>query len=235
MTSLLRHGVGGILGLLAVVVMGASSARGSSVLDQSNLVGSGFDAAWLPNFGTGGGAPGMFAQTFTVGVTGYLSEVDLRISRYGLAGQYDAGTLTVDVRSTVGGVPGVSNGAALASVSELLSQLPATPQTGEPGFTAFVFAGGGPLVHAGDVLAITTANDLSSASYVMWGGPNAYGGGNGYLKRVVDTSWGSEGIDDFSFETFVTPVPLPSAVGEGAVGLVCVMGVMWCGRRMRRA
>ena len=230
MMKLKRHQVGTFL--LAFGMMEISVGRASSVLDQSNLATPFFQTGWAPS--TPPSPPGMFAETFTVGLTGYLTEVDLRVGQYGPAAgnPFSAGNFTVDVRSTVAGVPGVSSTSVLASVTTSLASLPGEPAPPgfAPGFTSFVFSGTGPLVHAGDVLAITTSNDTTGSSYWVWGG-GAYGGGNPFLKRVPATAWAADDSQDFSFETFVTPLPLPSAVGEGLVGLACVAAVMWATRR----
>jgi hypothetical protein len=176
------------------------------ILDQS------FDAPSFLAFGFGGDVH--LAQTFTVGLAGVLTRVDLEIRR-------DSGIPDVlfDVRPTEGGVPVESDALALVSLT--------IPNTSIPTSFSFLqvdFSSTPIPVSVGDVLAVvlrapgegSTLNYGWQASFFP-----QYVSGDGFFREVPSGSWTSL-FGDFSFQTFVDPaatvVPEPAAfllVGSG--------------------
>ena len=173
----------------------------------------------------------IWAQTFTVGVNGLLSELDLKIHKEGFPSE----PLLVDIRTVSGGVPSFPDSGA--NILESWSISPALLGFGLLGADEFVrTALPNPIaVTTGDQLAIVLRSDQPasglSPSYRWQGlttGPG-YSGGATYLKG--STAWGIHGSDR-AFQTFVDVpvVPEPSSCA-----LLAGLGIAWFGRARRRA
>lgn len=177
---------------------GGGDDGGSSVpvevLDQV------FETSSIDNFAScdSGYCP---AQTFTVGITGELTGFDLFLHRIAATG-----SVTVDVRLTVGGVPVTDDGAALESFTFDASALGTT--------SAFIhFQLATPLlVTAGDVLALTMRDTVfGSGQLVGWNGeaiPGPYAQGAQFGRAGAYTEpWVAEfgGDGDLCFRTYVLP------------------------------
>jgi hypothetical protein len=193
----------------------APPVEATPILDQS------FDAPSFLNYGFGGDIG--LAQTFTVGVTGVLTQVDVEIRR-------DAGIpdLLLDIRPTIEGVPVASDADALASF--------VIPSAGVPTDAAFLstdLSAAQIAVSLGDVLAIVLrAPGPGGPLNYSWQGsisPPLYGSGSGFFRGGGSPVWfpASSGPTDFSFQTFVEPaaVPEPSTLllfllGISAMGVV---------------
>jgi hypothetical protein len=141
------------------------------------------------------------AQTFTVGVTGTLSRVDLRVRRP------DASTtapLLLDIRSTSAGGPVEPNAPVLASVSIPASTIPIVSLASTP-FTSFDLSAANLQVAAGDILAVV----LRSANPYEWAISNSggYSAGSEFVRSPVTShQWDLGALDDdFAFRTFVLP------------------------------
>lgn len=144
-----------------------------------------------------------WAQTFTVGVTGTLTRVDVQFAQLFNQQHED---LEITIFDTVGGAPRAPITApfhiAPASVPIVLH-----PSTWD-GY-AFLSAAFALPVTAGDVLAIVVSTGPSSQYY--WAG--AYGGGypGGQLYRTTNTTWSAAGPEDQAFRTFVAASRPPTA------------------------
>ena len=201
----------------AALLVGASGARADVVLDQS------FDPMSAPPpFGFCAGVNGLNdeAQTFTVGVTGTLAQVDVKIIPVGAPQD-----LVVEVRPTVGGVPVESDTAVLASV-----RLPASGIPTSYGFLSVDVRPFAVPVTEGEVLAIVLRSDGFSGVY-CWGGDvtDAYLAGQRFIRNP-GTGWsaaGSVGVD-LGFRTFVetssTAVPGPDGLLLFTIGGLGLLG-----------
>lgn len=129
------------------------------------------------------------AQTFIVGVSGTLTQVDLlMISQYA--------DVELEIRATNSGVPAESNSVMLYSET-----IPQSRFTGE-GYYSYPLAGGIP-VQAGQVLAIT----MRSSATFQWNGTNndGYADGMWFFRSATSPTW-TAGVDvDHPFRTYVTP------------------------------
>ena len=192
--------------LLLIAVLASASfaapAIAIPVLDQS------YDAT------TGGGliisTSQQGAQTFTVGITGLLTRVDVEVENF-----FNATLpLLLDVRPTIGGVPQEADAPVLANASVAAAAVP-----NAFAFVTFTFA---PVpVTAGDVLAIVLMATAGETGDYAWQDDfiGTYPGGIEY-SRTVGT-WAGQQQHDFGFRTFVEPaaIPEPSSLALFAVAL----------------
>lgn len=166
------------------------------------------------------------AQTFTVGLSGQLTGVELLMERF----SNSIGDLTVEIRSTAGGVPGNSSGAVLATttVSQSLMSL-GTGSGSNATFVAADLTAAGLFVNAGDVLAIALSGNPSGEFGWFGGSDNGYAGGSTYWRFPGDpNNWSAFSLDrEQGFRTFVdaseiSEVPAPGAIGILGLGLMAV-------------
>ena len=164
------------------------------------------------------------AQTFTVGVTGTLTALDLFLTR----NSFLTGPLFVDIRPTVDGVPVLSHDSALASFSVSPTAVAIVTPPG-PAFRVdlFDFALS---VRAGDLLAFALRSPESSRAtgeYSAAAVPTDV-----YKRGELFTFSPSSGMHemtripnfDLAFTTYVDPAPVPEPgtlllVAAGAVGI----------------
>lgn len=195
--------------LSSVALLGVPFANGA-VLDQSQTVlgpGSG-------PLGIGGSSFQRLAQVVTSGASGSLTAIGLPVA--------GSGTLRLQIEGVSDGIP---NGVVLATQNFPGSSFPdflADPTgfrhldlSSPVGFTA------------GDRFAIVlSALNPPTDSFGLLSGPlgDPYQGGNGFFEsrpNVIGkwTPLGDFGRFDLPFQTYVTPVPEP-----GALGLVVLAG-----------
>lgn len=183
----------------------------------SSIARAGLDQAYSPNGGAGQGSFGSAiatgatrAQTFTVGTSGLLTEVDVALWRF----NGTAGDLTVDIRSTSGGVPNATLVTRTVPYSSIAAQQPGVLT---PPWLPIDFSSAPLPVNSGDALAIVLHVDSGNAAYNWFGdtitsvGHDPYAGGaalsfNGTWGPAIPATSG-----DFGFKTFVT-VPEPGTV-----------------------
>ena len=182
----------------ALTLIGPGAAQAAIVQDQSYLVSSG------SSFSTSTTDISSFrrAQTFTVGVTGTLVEVDLSIAPISI---FPSSIGRLNLLSTSAGVP-----TAIVQTSPILTS------TLVGGFLDFTFSLN---VTAGEVLAfeLVTTRDPSLASplFINGSNPGSYAGGSDFF---LNTEFGINNFTpttgDVNFRTFVdgpvSPVPEPS-------------------------
>jgi hypothetical protein len=185
-----------ILGLSASL-WGGQGARGDEQLDQS----------FVPKRGglrAGANMGADEAQTFTVGIGGTLTRIEVLVYRFP---DTASGTLVLDVRPTVNGTPVEDDTAVLASVAVSVDTLPAYPGA----FISFDISAAGVAVTKGDVLAIVLSSDLPPTAIVYWRGDTGdtlpYPGGEWFNRGHPGGSWtsGIFGPADLGFQTFVDP------------------------------
>jgi hypothetical protein len=177
---------------LLFVALSGTVARSEPILDQSFVP---VPANPTPFLGIDLDTSG--AQTFTVGITGILTEVDVFIQRNGPI----LSDLHLDVRPTINGVPTGNDLAALGSVTLPMAALGTTAA-----FVDFDFSSLGIHISQGDVLAIVLSGDA------QWFGNfgDLYPGGASFFRFPPDDfSLSHDGSVDVGFRTFVEPTPVP--------------------------
>ena len=165
------------------------------------------------------------AQTFTVGITGILTSVEVLIRR-------ESGItedLLFDIRTIAGGVPTEADAGAnvLANTSLSAAGIPLASEFVSVDLSSFGLA-----VTAGEVLSIVLQSDGANPAY-LWSGTAADGyAGGGTFRRFlsIPATWGTTGAaSDLAFRTFVEPVPEPSTA------LLLMAGILGLGTLPRRA
>jgi len=168
------------------------------------------------------------AETFTVAISGLLSQVDVFVSRvpYNLTGD-----LIVQLLPTVDGVPVTDNSLALATAVIHAADIPTSP-IGQPAPAAAFFSASGFAVpvEAGEVLAImlSTADQFG---YSWSGGSASYLAGGLFQRGLpFDSAWTVRDEWDLAFreyvDTSVQPVPEPPSAHLLAFELALLMIVL---------
>jgi hypothetical protein len=217
----------------ALLAAGAGVANASPMLDQfmvPNPVTSNAEFGSV-NFNQ------QRAQTFTVGLTGLLTEVQVDVERFGSS---TAGNLVMEIRDTnpSNGFP-VTNGFRLQT-SVAANVVPPAPNP-DGIFTAFDVSSFGVNVNAGDHLAIVLYAQGGSGYTFGWLGAinDPYPPGSAFERVIGNHDWFNESTIgqnyDNGFKTFVdpSPAPEPSTLVLAGVGALGLLGYGW--RRRRRA
>ena len=143
------------------------------------------------------------AQTFTAGVTGSLDHVDLNLSR----STCDPGPLTVQIRTTSGGLP---TSTVLATATLPSSSVSSTG----PSYVSVPFTQPPPSVSGAQyAIVIGDLTAPSGCSYTWFGNTgNPYAEGQGELSSSNGESpWTADPTNDFNFVTYVVPGEPPLA------------------------
>jgi len=162
------------------------------------------------------------AQTFTVGITGQLTNIEVLIE-----GLNQAADLFVDIRPTINGIPISDDSSILGEVAIPASEISGFPYT----FINVDYSSQDILVTSGTELAIVLKIDrLSQGGDYSWRGETGdlYTSGVAYT-RTNTTDWfapisGSLTVD-YGFKTFVNPIPIPPAIYLFVTGLLGLIGV----------
>jgi hypothetical protein len=190
----------------------AAGAAATDQLDQSVPIPS-------PSGGSGLNHSFEYAQTFTVGRTGFLTRVVLGVE------QFDGVTqnLLVDVRAVDQlKNPLEANSPVLAFASISPSAVPISGSV-SPAVNVDLSAADLP-VTAGEVLAIALRSNETNGYYDWFGGPQGqdiYAGGSGYMRNQYTNGLWSTHIgsaaQDYSFKTYVSSTPVPEPVSPAAI------------------
>jgi hypothetical protein len=155
-------------------------------------------------------------QTFTVGLSGELTGVEVAVARSANTTQ----PLDVEVRSTIGGTPDASDASILASAlvepSSIDTSAPTLSDFFDFNSLNFVFvdlSSSRLQITPGETLAIVLESNDPVGGYA-WafgvGDPGPYLGGQGYFRSSTGQDPFMRGGGDQYFETIVSTVPEPS-------------------------
>jgi hypothetical protein len=189
----------------------------------------------LPSSGSGFGgscfAPAgvcaSLAQTFTAGISGFLTGVSIDVT-VGFAipnSPPTTGELYLSVFDTVGGEPGANplTSATIAVNPALFPSFPITTVFTLPSIS--IVAG----TQYALELSMTEEISLTWFGFQSFGGPTDYSGGAGFTRPLPTAAWTAFPFDaDLHFQTFVDTVPEPSTL------LLLVLGLASVGVRVRR-
>jgi len=207
-----------VLSLMAVLAGGRAYADPISVLDQSATAIE--RRAFLC-------CDWEWAQTFTAGVSGTLTRIDVYLGDP-FGAEPAGGPVAFDVRHARAGTPGSERDVIARRV------LDTSAFVGE-GFYQFDVQAARLSVTAGQSLAIVlTSRALDAAPWTWRGseaGEPAYAGGAQFFRLTRDDAWSSPIPDvDLAFRTFVRPgaaAPTP----EPGTFILVGLGVAFCVRR----
>lgn len=193
--------------LSAAALIAPVAAEAAVVLDQQ-------DANRTGSTGLGITAGGLtdHAQTFTVGVDGFLDSITMDVDRI----TFGNDPLTISVRNTVSGVPSTAAPDILASITVDLASIDADP------VDVFDFSFAAIPVNIGDVLAVVlTTAGLGQEWAVGTDFSALYAGGARYVSS--GGGFAQVGEADLVFATYVetdlSQVPVPAAAPLLAAGL----------------
>ena len=212
-----------VLATTSMVTVSGGSATAGVLLDQS------FDPQPNPTLSASANSAVDAAQTFTVGVTGTLSSIDLFLARYSST---PVGNFTIELLSTTNGTPNEGSSAILFQES-----FPETSLTTTDAFFGVDVSAAGIHVAIGDVYAI--ALFYNGIPGIEWRGDASgyfkplYTHGDGFARlHSGSNTWqsftSSQGFTgDYGFMTYVNSassasVPEPSTLALlslGAIGL----------------
>ena len=191
------------------------SANAALVLDQENDFTGGHASFAIHNNQN-------IAQTFTVGQSGVLQQVDLMLSRWGAA----TGNFSLSILTTSGGVPDGGGSTLFSQLYPVTDIVPVDdPSSNE--FLSIDVSSANISVSPGDTLALAVTH--AGNNWVQWNSVlGGYGSGSGFVgDGDLVTSWRLiNNLDyDLVFRTYVSTVPVPAAVwlfGSGLLGLIGV-------------
>ena len=176
--------------IAAATMAGAPAAHAESVLDQTSGGSGGSNTTVAPPFVVG--------QSFTAGMTGSLTRIDVLVQKYGSPGDLTLSLFATDGAGLPSGSPLTSAVMPASAFDEFswrrrLASVPLSPAPRVAAGTryAFVLSGG-----------IDGNSDFYSALYSS----SPYGGGERLVCRRVEACQADPGVD-LSFSTYVDPGP----------------------------
>lgn len=195
--------------ICAAIILDQSFVPSPAAAYQGNIIYRPLDSLYVDQ-----------AQTFTVGVTGQLTNIEVLIEGFS-----QTADLLVDIRPTINGIPISDDSAILGEVAIPASEIPGFPHT----FINVDYSSQNIHVTSGSELALVLKIDRSSqGGDYSWRGDTGdlYTSGVAYT-RTSTTDWlapMSGGLTvDYGFKTFVNPIPIPPAIylfGTGLIGLI---------------
>jgi len=208
-------GAAWVMGLMVFVAASAPQAMAVSVLDQQNVFTSSIGD-------TANAFSQSIGQSFTVGIAGELTQVDVYVTRFG----FTTDNLVFRLYSTDGGgMPNVQLG------TDLFRTPADIPTTAE--FETFDVSAFNVSVNVGDVLALVITSTGSTSYILPFSETSLYAGGQPVrqVMNIPPDPWQpNPGVTrDYGFRTFVEPIPEPAAMG-----LLGVAGMFAIGRRRDR-
>ncbi len=180
------------------------------------------------------GAFKVAAQTFTVGVAGTLSKVELALFR---SSEFP-GEVAVDIAHVISGTPNFSESGKIATQHLPISAIPVADPAAPLAktFVPIDFSSSSVEVSPGDNLAIVLRWSYLGANYIAWWENNSsdpsYAGGTFFTYDVIMQSSANIGgsVYDGQFRTYVTTTPEPGTCTLLS-GCLIAIGLM---RRNRR-
>lgn len=171
-------------------------------------------------------------QTFTVGVSGTLTRVELALAPGSNTQPSDE--ITVDVRPTdIDGIPLVDNLSILGYVTVQANALSTLTHGVNYDVNSFDLSGDSIQVTSGEVLAIVvstaTPTDPDRGFQFFSDAAGSYTGGQSYRRSGPTSSWIAESTFDWGFVTYV-PEPQYTSVAA----LTTLGAVSWFRRRTAR-
>ena len=205
-----RHISSGLI-VAMLFIIGGKISFAVPILDQP------FDPGLEPTLSSGIDFDIPKAQTFTVGIAGTLTKIDIDIARQG------AEPLLFDLRATRGaGVPIESDTMTLAALTIPTASIPITR-----GFFSIDISTFSIDVMRGDVLAIVLRDPTPGTDYVWFGGiGDPYILGAHYFRNLSAgfPTWTLVDSSDVGFKTFIEPIPEPSPLLLLGLGLGVLAG-----------
>jgi hypothetical protein len=219
---MIRHLLVSLILFVAPTATVVAATPPSEVLDQINAVPQGGNGGLVIDSGFSE------AQTFTVGVSGSLSRVELGVFKAGA----DAGPLTVDIIRVLNSQPSFAVADRLASQTLSFDGggIPFNAPLSQPAFTLSVdFSAADLQFNAGDQVGIALRSDSPPyGGYTVWQTTSSlYAGGHASSLRLSDNLLITH--YDTQFATYMLTVPEPQTIG-----LVALAGFILGGRRARQ-
>lgn len=197
-----------IISLLFLFTIGTAQAA-VVTLDQQNPIET------RPGYsGALAGGSRTLTQSFTVGLTGTLEQVDLAL------GYTPETTVGFEVSIYSGGGSPDSLGSVRFSNTYAASYVPEYVSPGV--FTAFDVSTAGITVNADDefTIIVSRLSPTTGTDWILWSIGDEYANGQSY-GTLDGIFWGSN-TQDLAFQTHVSMVPIPAAVwlfGSALAGL----------------
>jgi hypothetical protein len=184
--------------------VGAMLVREPGPIDQAfyplNFIGGDIS---VNGYQIGGGLLQSLAQTFTVGVSGRLTRVDVQVGGFGSPTQ----PVRLDIRPTIGGEPDPTDASALTSADISVASILAANPT-----NAFITVTLSPPIDvtAGTVLALVLSSNEQIGSYGWKAAtsfsnppPPLYSRGSGFFRNTQNPIWRTSGTTAHGFRTYV--------------------------------
>ena len=215
-----KYELSNALRFVAVVIFvqssGISNAASQAIVDQEFVIDPVLPALAIDERQD-------VAQTFTVGITGTLTRVDLQIFR---GDPQSASPLVLEMRRTlVDGLPDESDAGLLAvlPITAVLPRLIIAP----PNLVQVELGPQSVPVDTGDILSISLHSMAAPNEWYLWAsGAPAYNRGSGFFRSEFTGGAYRYAGTDLGFRTFVVPIPEPSSFVCAVVSAAALFGTL---------